>query len=155
MEELWIETGNLGTCGKTCIAFSNKGRIKRKNGDIIVAKLKTHIQMNCRSHRLSRLVAQYFLIDCHKPEQMLVDHITHKPKEMNVNDVRNLRWCTSKENNNYEEAIINKSKVRINKSSSEFGRRYIEHFGYSSKVNIRQYSKEYEWFKRHGKCRWE
>jgi len=27
---------------------------------------------------------------------------------MNINDVRNLRWCTPKENNNFPEAMANK-----------------------------------------------
>lgn len=31
---------------------------------------------------------------------------------MNINDVRNLRWCTTKENNNFEEALINKRGLK-------------------------------------------
>ena len=35
---------------------------------------------------------------------------------MNINDVRNLRWCTPKENNNFEEALNNKRDGRYSKT---------------------------------------
>ena len=45
---------------------------------------------------------------------------------------------------------------RINKPSSEFGKKYIEHFGYGPAQNRRQYLTEHNWYRKHNKqCRWE
>ena len=37
----------------------------------------------------------------------VIDHITHSPVGMNINDVRNLRWCTGAENAGFPEARAN------------------------------------------------
>lgn len=38
---------------------------------------------------------------------------------MNINDVRNLRWCTQMENNSFEEHCHNLSKAKTGKPRSE------------------------------------
>jgi hypothetical protein len=47
------------------------------------------------------------------------------------------------------------SKSHIVNSKSDFGKKYIEHFGYGRYENQKQYHKEQEWYRRHNKCRWE
>lgn len=56
---------------------------------------------------------------------------------------------------------IKQAKARNNKPIvrnpiSEFGKKYMEHFGYSSSHNRRQYLTEHNWYRKHNKqCRWE
>jgi len=39
--------------------------------------------------------------------------------------------------------------------SSEFGKKYKEHFGYSRHCNVCQYQYEYRFYHKHGVCSWE
>lgn len=53
--------------------------------------------------------------------------------------------------------IGSKSKgrqARLNMPSSEFGNKYQQQFGQIDSKST-HYVKEYRWYKRHGKCRWE
>ena len=86
------------------------------------------------------------------PEGFQIDHINAVPYD---NRVENLRVCTPKENMNNP---IRKNRISLSLTDvprTEFGKKYIEHFGYGRKENIRQYNTEVEWYRRHGKCRWE
>lgn len=39
---------------------------------------------------------------------------------------------------------------------SKFGRKYQAHFGISRDTNVKQYKREYNYYRyHHGKCRWE
>lgn len=60
--------------------------------------------------KVSHLIAEHFLITVRRPDQIWVDHITHYPEGININDVRNLRWCNHAENNTFEEALRNRKK---------------------------------------------
>jgi len=45
---------------------------------------------------------------------------------------------------------------RRNKALSDFGKKYIAHFGYGFSLNKRQYRTEHGWYSKHNKqCRWE
>lgn len=111
MEELWIEIPRSSSC-KLCsvVAFSNRGRIRRKDGTVEDTSLRQKIVPNGRKEFVYRLVADHFLVTVRRPEQQHIDHITHNPTEYAVNDVRNLRYCTNKENGLFAEARENKSK---------------------------------------------
>ena len=39
--------------------------------------------------------------------------------------------------------------------STEFGKKYKEHFGYSRHCNVCQYQYEYRFYHKHGVCSWE
>lgn len=52
-------------------------------------------------------------------------------------------------------AHIGVSPVNKNLPASEFGKRYIEHFGYGKSVNEKQYRHEHYIFQRDKKCSWE
>ena len=41
------------------------------------------------------------------------------------------------------------------KRTSEFGEKYYKHYGMNRQDNIRLYKTEHEWYRTHGKCRWE
>lgn len=133
MKEEWITlNSNKHSNRYKIIAISNLGRIKRLNGKVEESKYRTRI---C-GKRIYRIIADNFLITCKSKEQIYVDHITHEPLDMNINDVRNLRWCTQKENTNFEEARINnsnskKGKPTWNKGMS--GADYTKHYKHGVK----------------------
>lgn len=41
------------------------------------------------------------------------------------------------------------------KTKSEFGEKFKEHYGLSQYQDMKLYKREYAWFKKHNKCRWE
>ena len=74
------------------------------------------------------------------------------------NHIDNLRMCTHRENNNNELSKMHHSIALLNKPqrpSSEFGRKFKEHYGITRMGNIPLYHKEHSWYFRNGKCRWE
>lgn len=73
-----------------------------------------------------------------------IDHINTIRDD---NRLENLRAVTHLEN-------VNNPLTRNRKRTSEFGKKYFEHFGYSCSKNTKQYHKELMWYSRHGKCRW-
>lgn len=153
--EIWIDlTRNkrvLPPC--TVIAISSCGRIKRHNGVIEDSYHKQKIQFRGRQYQIHRLIALYFIKRV--PGKHFVDHITHHPVGMNINNVCNLRWCTQIENLNFVECKNNMSLAKVKQRNSVFGMKYYAHFGYSNYVNPQQYEREKKWFYNHGKCRWE
>lgn len=160
MQEIWVEIDNNKIRGQAIVSISNMGRIKRKNGTIEESTLYQKVWINGNLTLIHRLIAEYFIPKTDEDKELnrdCIDHITHYPTDMNVNDVRNLRWCTHKENNKFYEARYNKSKAKLNKpkSKSEFGRKYYEKYGYSYTENPKQYIREYNYYHRHGKCRWK
>ena len=126
MNEIWIEIPikNKNRCHKAIIAISNLGNMKRRNGIIEPIPLRQAIGGE-------RIFAYRLLLEHFKPRtpedialgRDQVDHITHNPIDMNVNDIRNLRWCTAKENHNFEEFRNNASHCFKGKKHSEEARR--------------------------------
>ena len=86
------------------VAVSNMGMWKKRDGRIENIALRTgRVLIDGKRVRAYIVIAEHFLITVRRPDQICIDHITHEPEGMNVNDVRNLRWCTHKENNNFAE----------------------------------------------------
>lgn len=62
---------------------------------------------------------------------------------------------------NQENTLSEKIKSNMSTSqrnrmiNSEFGKKFFEHYGIRSYQNHNLYQKEYFWWKRKGKCRWE
>lgn len=55
-------------------------------------------------------------------------------------------------------SLVRKGKVshKLNRSFSEFGKKYIEHYGYSKSKNRKQYDREHTYYKAHNNtCSWE
>lgn len=158
MDEIWIKADNCKANTSIVITeISNKGRIKYKSGEIKESTTNTRVCINGIRKRIYYHIADNFLQTVRRPDQIMIDHITHNPVGININDVRNLRWCTKLENDRFEEARNNRSKANSNKitGSSIFGIKYYEHYGYSNHDNPKQYHNELNWYIRHGKCRWE
>lgn len=47
------------------------------------------------------------------------------------------------------------SESHKNKAFTDFGEKYLTHFGYSSRENIKQYKKELYFYNKYGHCSWE
>lgn len=160
--ELWVYTGNKNNYNKTIIAVSNRGRIKTKDGNIRYSKYRKRFSINGVGEYIYRFLATNFI---HKTEEDIrlgrdeVDHITHKPDGMNINDVRNLRWCTHAENMGFPEARTNFSKAQKGKPRkpfSDFGKKFFEQFGITNIDNPKLYNREKLWYYKHNhKCSWE
>lgn len=161
---------------KQVIAVSNCGRLMRGNGRIDIIKLRQGIMFNGKFTRIYRILMIYF-----KPkteddiikQRYAVDHITHNPTNMYVNDIRNLRWCTIKENANFDEAkenyrnmcilrnkpdkeIVEKRAAKLRgRAKNEFGRLFKEKYNLTVIMNcdINLYQKEYTYWRRHGKLK--
>lgn len=164
MKEVWIETNNTIQKNNTIVAVSNMGRIKRRDGTIEFSKYRQDFYVNKVKTRIYRFIAEHFIPKTQEDIELgrnEIDHKTHEPDGMNINDVRNLRWCTHKENMGFEEARtkISKSGTGIAKECSphsEFGIKYRNHFGIRCKDNPKQYADEHNYWMRHNhKCSWE
>lgn len=111
MIEMWIKTNNKPVRENIIIEISTMGRLKHVDGTICYSKLRQTIKFNGKNKRVYRIIAENFLSN---PENKpCVDHRTHNPKDMNVNDIRNLRWCTRQENNRFPEGIENKRNAKL------------------------------------------
>lgn len=108
--EEWFELKNKGYQARSVIALSNCGRMKRKNGVVEDIPLRMKV-----GHNGEMLYCYRLLLEIFKPKSLedimlnrdVVDHKTHNPVGMNINDVRNLRWCTQQENTCFAEARQN------------------------------------------------
>ena len=89
------------------------------------------------------------------PNGYEIDHINTVRDD---NRLENLRCITHAENNRNPLSRKNHSismKGKPEKSTTEFGIKYKEHFGVEIIDNHSLYCKEWQWYKRNGKCRWE
>jgi hypothetical protein len=110
IDEQWVDIPRVQNQKNAIIAISNTGKYRKLDGTIGVLKIRKRVMYCSKYQHCSRIIAENFLITVRRSDQVFVDHITHTPTEYNVNDVRNLRWCTKAENNGFEEARENMSK---------------------------------------------
>lgn len=109
IDEQWVKIPKIRVEKKSIIAISNTGKYRRVDGTEGSLGLRQKFFYNGELELCYRIIAEHFLITVKRQDQDQIDHITHNPSEYEVNDVRNLRWCTKAENNGFEEAIFNKS----------------------------------------------
>lgn len=97
------------------------------------------------------------------PDGYEIDHINTIRTD---NRLENLRCVTCKENHHNILSLKHLSEAskiaqKGNKNAkgmptSEFGRKFKEHFGISKSDNINLYTREHAWYRTHNKkCRWE
>lgn len=150
VDETWVYVRN-STVKKNIVAFSNRGNVMYGDGRIKAFGMYSRIILNGKQYMLSHLVAEHFA-PCSDKSKILVDHITHSPEGMNINDVRNLRWCTHKENSNFGEAKLNMSQSTTGVARTEFGEKFLPFI--SGKVkgeNMNEYAWARNYFKRTGR----
>ena len=86
------------------------------------------------------------------PDGYEIDHINAIRDD---NRLKNLRCVTHKENTNNPLTIKHYSDANKGKTKSDFGEKYLKHFGYSKAENKNQYNWERRWYWRYGYCSWE
>ena len=111
IDEQWIELPRVLNRKNYIVAISNTGKYRRVDGSEGALDIRHHVRIEGKPEKCSHVIAEHFLITVKRPDQTWIDHITHYPAEYNVNDVRNLRWCTKAENQGFEEARVNVSKA--------------------------------------------
>ena len=109
IDEKWIEIPKVQNQKNAIIAISSTGKYRKLDGTVGCLELRQRIRYCGKLEYCYRVIAENFLITVRRPDQVFIDHITHTRTEYKVNDVRNLRWCTPKENSNFEEAKDNQS----------------------------------------------
>ena len=113
MIEEWKNTNNTCPQMKTIIAVSNYGRLKLRSGEIKDSYYRQVMRYEGKSTKVHIVIAKLFIPKTDEDIRLgrnFIDHKTHNPIGININDIRNLRWCTNKENCNFEEAKLNKHK---------------------------------------------
>ena len=111
MIEIWKETGNKSSKPNTKVEISNMGRYRTRDGRILESHYRQVMRFEGRQTKVHIVIAKLFIPKTEEDIRLnrnCIDHITHNPVNIGINDVRNLRWCTPKENNNFEEALNNK-----------------------------------------------
>lgn len=101
------------------VAISNYGRIKLRSGEVRDSRYREVMRYGGRLAKVHIVIAKLFIPKTEEDVRLnrnCIDHITHHPIDIGINDVRNLRWCTRKENNNFEEALNNKRDGRFSKT---------------------------------------
>ena len=122
--EEWLNlTDDLSGKSDRIIAISNTGLMKRLNGRIDAIPYRQRIRYFGKLIRAYRLIAMCFLTTCKRQDQQDIDHITHNPVGMNINDVRNLRWCTKAENCQFNEHCLNLSNAKKGKPTWNKGKK--------------------------------
>lgn len=122
------------------IAISNRGRMMLKNGNIEIMPYRQRISVNGIRVRAYRYLADKFIPKTENDimhNRTVIDHITHKPEGMYINDIRNMRWCTKYENDTFLEKCINVSNFR----KGSVAKAIEEHYG----KDLNSIRKQYEY----------
>jgi hypothetical protein len=122
IDEQWYEIQRIHTNNQSIAALSNTGKYRRVDGSEGILDLRHKVQHKGTKQLAYRIIAEHFLITVKRPDQNQIDHITHHPMEYNVNDVRNLRYCTQTENTNFDEAKENGKFCKIGKKNPMYGK---------------------------------
>ena len=145
MKEEWYVFRTNTHISTNVVAVSNLGRIRRKNGTVEFTHYRQSITIGNKQIKIYRIIAEHFIPKTQEDIELgrnEIDHKTHEPKDMNVNDIRNMRWCTHHENMNFEERCNKLSLPRTWKPRKEFGRKFFEHYGKTGKEIPDIYKKE-------------
>lgn len=130
-------------------------RYDKKTDRLILCKLGSRDGYNTIHAKLKyvsvhRMVWETFVGKI--PDGYEIDHINTIRDD---NRLENLRCVTPKENSNNPLTRKHKSKSFKGITKSSFGIKFFEHYGITQYQNVKLYHKEYLWYSRHKKCRWE
>lgn len=127
MNEVWVSIRESKRM-RHIVAISNLGNVMYGDGRVKNAPMYGHCKLAEGQIQFSHLIAKYFVPKTNEDvlqHRNCIDHITHNPIGMNVNDFRNLRWCTSKENSNFHEAKTNMIAGMTGVPKTDFGRLFL------------------------------
>lgn len=145
MDEIWVNLNREIIQQKTIVAVSNMGNKKLGSGIIKPISLRECMTYKGKHVRIYRFIAEYFIPKTEEDIRLnrkYVDHITHNPIGININDIRNLRWCTQKENCNFEESRNKLSKAMKGKFAGELNPFYGKHHNEETRKIISERTKE-------------
>lgn len=111
---IWIRNDGMIKCTAQNAKYKNVWRPSKYDDNVCLSKTD--------KVKVYKLMAETFIQKTEEDIKLgrnVVDHITHNPVNMNINDVRNLRWCTKYENDHFPEAHENKRKAMLGKKRSE------------------------------------
>ena len=154
IKETWIPITRKCKCGRIIVSVSDRGRAQWNNGEITEPRMYARLNIDGEQIQLSRFLAEHFIPRTESDilaGRNLIDHKTHEPVGMAINDVRNLRWCTNKENSSFPEARKNISEGNIGNTRTEFGKMFFDEHGRPVKENMNEYCWRRNQFKRTGK----
>lgn len=117
---IWIRNDGYIKCTAHNAKYKNVWRESKYDDNVCLSKTN--------KVKVCRLMAETFIPKTEEDIRLgrnSVDHITHNPKEININDVRNLRWCTKIENDNFPEAHENKRNAILGKKHTEESKQKI------------------------------
>ena len=140
--ELWVHIRDSNCC-RYITDVSNLGNLKYGDGRIVPSTLRQRVMIGRKVVSVSHFVAERFV--SRSPEdialdRILVDHKTHKPVGIGVNDYRNLRWCTHRENSNFSECIQNIHDNTRGKARSIFGKWFNSVFPRGHYYHVNEYA---------------
>ena len=153
IDEIWISVREKAP-NNAVLAVSNRGNLKYGDGSVRPAKLYAKIMVDRKFLQISHLIAEHFVRKTEEDMRLgrnLVDHITHTPDGMNINDFRNIRWCTHKENSNFCEAKTNMRKGMRGRARSEFGNWFNSIFPDGHFNHVNEYAYYYRRYRETGK----
>lgn len=145
IEEQWLKLRESPR-KYSIVAVSNLGRAQYSNGEIKVLRMYANIMVDKVRTPVSHIIASKWITktdDDIRLDRNIVDHITHHPDGMNINDVRNLRWCTNQENITFPEAKANHSAGVKGVGRSDFGWWFQNNVGM-----VKEHRNEYAFYKR-------
>lgn len=123
IEEQWFEL-RADAKRNEIASISNLGRVRYGDGEISVARMYGSIMLDRVRTQFSHIIASKWVPKTDEDIRLgrnFVDHITHTPHGFNINDFRNLRWCTHLENISFSEAKENHAKGVKGVGRSDFG----------------------------------
>ncbi len=121
--ETWIHIRD-SKCPRYITDVSNFGNVRYGGGKVCPSTMYQRVMVDRKIMQISHLIAECFVPKTEEDIRLgraLVDHKTHNPVDFNVNDYRNVRWCTNKENSNFSEAKNNMHDGMRGRARSEFG----------------------------------
>lgn len=124
IDEQWLELQRETRNRRYIVAISNTGKYRRADGTVGCLMLRQHVRYQGKLEFAYRIIAKHFLITVRRPDQQYIDHIQHNPTEYNVNDIRNLRYCTEAENHRFEEAREHLSIANSGSKNPMYGRAF-------------------------------
>lgn len=128
-------------------------RYSKTQDKLILVKQSTtrhgYKQICCKSKTVlvHRLVWETFNGEI--PDGYEIDHIDTNKEN---NELKNIRVCTSKENQNNPITLIHRSESHVR---SEFGFKFLSHFGFSRRNNVELYKEEKRFYEKNKRCSWE
>lgn len=141
-------------------------RYDEKNDKLVLCKLPIshgYLTVTCQKPKKCSVLVHRMVYETFRgviPQDYEIDHINTKKTD---NRLDNLRCVTHKENCNnsltmkhISESLKGKPSIHKGKGFTEFGKKFVEHYGFGPSENIKLYNQEHYFYLKNNKvCSWE